>query len=254
MKAKEILSAEELKQYHEEWEQFKQKYVGVHPRIQSEYNVHSGKPVISRIFQFQGKPIFRAHVFQKRLKSVDPYFISNNYIHKSWHAWHYFIVMEQMYHASSNLIRDNSKLVGKDIPETFRWRRPIEWVRDRGKISVELTIEDLGKKNNHQRERGHYTFYHDSKNRVISEISVLAFWQPRKYVENIERLRQRNQESLKSLERQIKDRESKHKRLLKPRKLKATAPELIERLRQGEIPEEELHDYFSFWEPTPKQP
>jgi len=53
--------------------------------------------------------------------------------------------MEQMYHAASNLIRDNSKLVGKDIPENFKWKKSIFWGNEKS-ISTELILEMFGKK------------------------------------------------------------------------------------------------------------
>ncbi|MCX6262230.1 MAG: hypothetical protein NTY95_15610 [Bacteroidia bacterium] len=62
MKLQDILSPEEIARYNEGWESFKGRY-----KLNSPYNTHSGMPVISEVYQFPGKPLFRAHVFGRRL-------------------------------------------------------------------------------------------------------------------------------------------------------------------------------------------
>jgi len=57
------------------------------------------------------------------------------------------------------------------------------------------------------------------------------------------------------LVRKIEAQTFNHRRLRKPRTtLKTTQEDLVEALRNGNIPEEELYDFFSLWEkePSPK--
>ncbi len=46
--------------------------------------------------------------------------------------------------------------------------------------------------------------------------------------------------------RKIEDRAIKHKQMINPSDY-IQKDKLIEMLRAGEIPEEELHDFFSYW-------
>jgi len=246
MKLKDILSKQEIENYHQQWDLFKQKYTspGKYTTIETGYYTHSGMPVISKVFQYKKEPIFRTHIFQKRLRKFDPYFISKTYIHQIWHASHYFVVMEQIYHASANLIRDNSKLVAKDIPENFEWRRPIFW--DDKMISVGLILENLGEQGKYLKERGNFIFY--KKNRAISRLSVLTYWLPRSYIESMKKVKQGDEEALEKLIRQIEHQDINQKRLIKPRTNLPSKDYLISELKAGRIPEEELHNFFSFWD------
>lgn len=242
MKVRELLLEKEVEKYKQAWNSFSHKYDSI-----SEYEVHSGMPVIGQVFQFEDKPLFRAHVFQKRLRRFDPYFISKKYVHPFWHAQHYFMVMEQLYHAGPNKIRDNSKLVGKDIPESFDWKIPIFW---RDNISVELILDDLGKHGNYLKEKGDFAFYNDKKNIVVSKMSVITYWQSRSYIRDIEGIKEGDSKALERLIRKIEHQAICHRQMIKPRKtLISSETELIEKLQSGEVPEQELHDFFSFWDP-----
>ncbi len=247
MKIEDILSKEEIKEYHQEWKDFKGKYVP-----ETSYNVHSGMPVLGKPFQFKDKYLFRSHVFQKKLRKIDPYFIARDYVFPFWHGMHYHLVFEQMAHASLHLFKpDYSKFMGKEVPEATLWRMPIFWDEN---ISIGLTFEGvlpigLGA----QKGRITALFYQDNKNRIISTMSYLVCWGFRKFAQDIENLRLGKENALENLIRRIKHREADHKKLLNPRQnLLANADELIARLQAGEIPEAELHDFFSFWDKTKK--
>ena len=241
MKVREFLSKDEVIEYKKSWVSFSGKYNAL-----SEHEVHSGMPVIGEIFQFQDRALFRTHIFQNKLRGFNPYFISDKYFHPFWHAQHYFTVMEQLYHAGSNKLRDNSKLVVKDIPERFKWRKPTFWDNP---TSAELILEDLGTKGKYYQERACFTFYDDKKGRPISEIDVTAFYQPRAYIRDMEAIRKGDQKALEKLLRRIKHQAICHRQMTKPRKkLISSEKELVEKLRSGEIPEKKLHDFFSFWD------
>jgi len=247
---KDVLKDEEIKRYEEGWANFKGKY-----RVNSPRNVHSGMPVISEVYQFEGYPIFRAHVFNKRLRSFDPYFIikeeSRGYIHPFWHAQHYFMVMEQMYHASKRLILgdEHDKEITKDIPREFEWKTPVFWSDN---ISIELITEKLRKTSSYDLEACYFRICKTDKD--LSYMSVLTFLQPRSYVRDIEKIKQGDNSAIDNLIRKIEAQELNHKRLKKPRTtLKATKDYLIEALRKGYIPEDELHDFFSLWDKEPSK-
>lgn len=245
-KVEDILSSDEISEYSSLWGSFGDKYI-----LESRHHTHSGISMISRVFKYKGKPIFRAHVFNKKLRKFDPYFISSKYIHPFWHALHYFIVMEQMYHTSSNLIRDNSKLVAKDIPGEFEWIRPIFWIKTPlPNISIELILEHLGTSRSHFKEKGNFAIYDDKIERVLSRMSIITYWQPRAYIRDLEKIKDGDNSVIDSLIRKIKMQDiNLHKRLIKPREnLVATKDYLTKELRSGKIPEEELHDFFSLWD------
>lgn len=238
---KDILSKDEIERYHKYWNSFEGKY-----RLNSPKRVHSGMPVISEVYQFEDKPVFRTHVFQRKLRKFNPYFISNKYFHPFWHAQHYFMVMEQLYHAGVNKVRDNSKLIVKDIPERFKWRKPTFWDCP---TSVELILEGLGEVGAHKQERTCFTFYDDKKNRPIAEVDVMTFYQPRAYLRDLERVKQGDSKAIDALIRKVHHQAIFHGEMDKPRTtLVSTEGELIKRLKSGEIPEAELDDFFSFWD------
>lgn len=240
MGLRSILSNEQIRDYHEKWKKFSDKHV-----LESAYNVHSGKPVIGKPMRYGKEKIFRGHVFLDKLREIDPYFIANKYIHPFWHAQHYFVVMEQMYHAGSNLIRDNSKLIGKDVPEKFNWARSLFW-QDRG-MSVELMLEDAGKRRGLDVEKGHFTFY-DKGNRRLSQVSVLTYWDERSYIKDMEDIRSGVDGAKDELIRKIECQEINHGKLLHPRLCRSSKDYLISEIRQGRVPSDNIHDFFSFWD------
>jgi len=238
MKLEDVLTIKEMEEYHGNWKPLTAK-----DAPENEHTVHSGMPVIGTVFQYKSKPVFRTHVFQKRLRKFDPYFITLTYVHPFWHALHYFIAMEQTYHAASSLIRDNSRLVGKDVPEKFEWKRSVFWV---DRISIELILEDLGQHGHYLKERGCFTFYDDRTNKAISQTSALAFWRPRAYVRSMENIKL-GKEKPERLIRKIERQDINLRKLINQRQNLPTKDYLISELMKGNVPEQELHNFFSFW-------
>ena len=66
-------------------------------------------------------------------------------------------------------------------------------------------------------------------------------------------LKEGNNNALERLIRKINWQDIWQKRLYKPRTNLPNKEFLIEQLKQGKIPEAELHDFFSFWD-KPEQP
>lgn len=239
---KDILIDDEIQKYNKEWKDFKDKY-----KHNTSYNVHSGNPVISRIYKFEDKPLFRAHVFCRRLRKEDPYNMAKKCLQPFWHAKHYLTVAEQMYTASTRLIiGDNyNQLMAKEVPGQFRWKNPIFW---RDNISIELIRVELGKRGKYDVQQGYFTFYSEKADKVLSRMSAASYWQKRAYVKDIQDIKQYNGKGIESLIRKIKWQDINHKRILKPRNnLLTTKDDLIKELRKGNIPEKELDDFFSFW-------
>ncbi len=239
----EVLAAEEINRYQEGWKKFKDKCV-----VNSSYYVHSGLPVISKVFRLEDKPIFRAHVFSKRLRRFDPYHIADKCIQPFWHAQHYIMVGEQMYSACSKLVIGEryERMIAKDVPIEFRWKKPLFWDET---VSVELIREELGKVGPYEKQIGYFTFYSDKTGKVLSRMSAESYWQQRAYVENIEKLKQGDKSVTEALVRKIEMQDVNHKRLKLPRTPKITKESLVAAVRNGVIPEE-IHDFFSLWDKT----
>jgi hypothetical protein len=240
---KDILTEEKIKKYQEEWDSFKDKY-----KVNTSYNVNSGNPVISIVYRFEDKQLFRAHIFGNRLKKHDPYFIAKKYLHPFWHAQHILIVCEQLYTASTKLLigDDYHKKMAKDVPLEFRWKKELFLLDN---ISIELIKENKGKRGEYEIEAGYFTFYSDKTKQILSKMSAISFWKPRAYILDIEKIRKGNKQATEDLIRKIKAQDINLKRMTKPRKkLLTTVENLEEQLRNGEMPEEELHDFFSYWE------
>ena len=238
----DILTEEEIKKYEEEWKNFRGKY-----KINSGYNVHCSLVVIGEVYQFQDKPVFRAHIFNKRLRKVDPYFIAEKCLLPFWSREHYFITAEQLYHASMQRIRGNLTFSVESGSST-KFKRKTFW---RDNISVELLY--------FSRERGgltiedcFFTWYDDKKNRIMGKMHLKISVTDRAFVRDLKALKRGDKEALKGLLRKIERQDINLHRLKKPRKdLKTTREELTEALKRGEIPEEKLIDFFSLWDKEP---
>ena len=240
----EILSNDQLGKYKEEWKNFKGKY-----RVNSLHNVHSGMPVISEVYQFEDKHLFRAHVFGKRLRKFDPYFIAKKCIQPFWHAQHYLIVAEQIYIASSKLLIGDryNKMIAKDVPVEFTWKKPLFWSDN---ISVELIIREFGKAGKYEKQNGYFTFYLDKSRKILSTMSADSYWKERTYVQLMNQLNNGyDNEALEKLKRIIEIQSQNNKRITPPRKnFNINKNDLISRIENGELPEEELHNFFSLWD------
>jgi len=239
----DYLSHMEIKRYQEEWISFREKY-----SVNTNKNTHSGLPVISAVYRFEDSPIFRAHVFNKRLRSFDPYHQADKCIQPFYHAQHYIMVGEQMYSACSRLMigEEYDKKIAKDVPIEFNWKKPLFWSDN---VSIELIREEGGTIRGYQKEEGFFTFYSDKTGKVLSRMSAMSFWQPRAFVEDINSIKKGDVQAIDSLVRKIEMQSINHGRLRNPRKtLKSTKDELIATLKSGNLPESELIDYFSLWE------
>jgi len=245
MALQDLLSEDEIKGYHEEWNAFTGKY-----KPETPYNVHSGLPIIGQVFQFGNKAIFRAHIFKKKLKKAfDPYFTSNQgYLHPNFHLCHYFFPIEQIAHiALARLIPNYQHYV---ITDRFDTKRPsimkgkIDFKETRASIEM-IPKVTLGK--NRFVTRGSATFYEDGTNEVLQVWYLEGFGELREYVKNIQKLRDGDTSVVDDLIREIEAVDKKHQNMINPRKY-VPKNELIERIRAGEVPEKELHDFFSYWD------
>ena len=61
MKVRELLDRKDLEKYRDSWKSFKDSHT-VRSGPLSEYEVHSGMPVIGEVFQFQDKPFFKDEI------------------------------------------------------------------------------------------------------------------------------------------------------------------------------------------------
>lgn len=246
----DILDEEELKEFHSRWSSFKTKYKN------SEYNnknnplknkeVHSEKPVIGRVFKFDEHLIFRSYVFSNRLRDMDPYFITGKYVHPFWHLVHYLTVAEQMYHASAGKIRNTDRLCTKEYCVELELSQPIFW-RDR--TFIQLILEPKRESEKYSIEDCYFTFYDDNSDKIKGTTYARTITELRDYVKCINALRQNDGEAMEKLIKKIEIQDILHKKLINPRKTLMSTPEnLIERLKSREIPEEEIHDFFSLWD------
>lgn len=251
MKLQDILSEAEIEQYHQDWNAFKKGYSKKTEYIQTPYNVHSGIPVISKIFRFEDKPIFRTHVFQKRLRRIDPSFLSDIHLMPHWHIVHYSTAAEQIYHASIGLIRDSDRFCAFEVPLEMKLSNRTFW---NDKISIEMIWKPKRKTREFLIEDCHISFYDDETNEAKNMFSIRTFVRLREYAYLLEKLKY-GEDTLVELTRRIESREKTNRRLIKPRKnLKITADYLIDELRKGNMAEEELHDFFSFWDKQTNKP
>ncbi len=240
---KDILTEGELSRYNQGWESFRGRY-----NVNSPKNVHSGMPVISEVYQFEDKPIFRAHVFGRRLRKFDPYFIASEHPMPFWNAQHYLMVGEQMYSATLHLaIGDEyNRRVAKEVPIEFNWKKPMFFIDN---ASIELIRVEEGKLRGYDKETGYFTIYSDKTGRVLSRMSAMSFWQDRTYIQLLKKLRQGDQSSMERLLRVIEAQDLTHKRRTPKRQTLTTSKdELIELVRLGQYPQEKFDDFFSLWD------
>ena len=233
--ASDILTPEEYKRYQNEWRDFKGKYTR-----NSHYNVNSNTPFISLVYQFQDKPLFRAKVFNRELRKFTPYFNAGEHLLPFWDGTHQLIVGVQMYTASSRLVRDDYDTTeALEARTSLNFKARIYW-DDR--ISVELIIEQ---RNLISSIYG--TFYSDKTKKLLAQGISLIVLHSRAYYECIERIKKGKKGEIPDLIRKIQMQEIHLGKLNVPRTNLPSAQSLISRLEQGEIPEAELHDFFSLW-------
>jgi hypothetical protein len=250
LKLEDMLSKEETDVFNMEWSMFEEKN-----KLSSPYEVHNAFPVISKIYQFRDKLIFRAKVFQRRdyLRKINPYHNAPFYLIPFWHAYHYVCVAEQIYHAATEKFRpNNQKYIVKDLPY-FDLNKPIYWpAKHQGHISAVGLI----KLRRGSWERGNaietYTchFIDDKSGEDYGSAGGLCLVGFRSYVQTMNNLKAGNPEAAEKLIRSIQGQEISHSRLYKRRdNLTICADELIETIRNGRIPNEEaMDDFFSLYE------
>ena len=238
---KHLLDDKLQKEYIGQWNKFKEKY-----KVNNSYNVHNGLPVISEVFQFQNYPIFRAHVFGKKLRSFDPYLISEEkHLNPYWHLMHYQMSVEQLYHASIKHFRDTNKYHAKEVPINLKLHESILWNEN---ISIELILINKKKTKKYLVEECYYTFFNEKDNKVKASILGLAFVEQRAFVKDIENL-DKGKDVIDGLIRKIEWQNIRLKKLKNPRKkLLMSKEELINELKNKNIPRKELCDFFSYWD------
>lgn len=242
----EILSKEEIEDYHNQWGKFGGKY-----KVETPYSVHSSFPVIGRVFQYNDKPIFRAKILKKPLKRIDPYFLGKKgYIHANFHLTHYFLPIEQIVHsAMPKLMPDYNNFI---ITDKFGKNPPQMNSRvhfDKSHPSIEL-IANVTRSNKKFVLRVGTTFYEDRENKALQKWYFDGVGVYREYVDCIEKLKEEfTEETTDQLIKKIENQYIRHQRLTNPRRSIPEKDDLIERIRNGSIPEDELHDFFSFWDP-----
>ncbi len=254
MKVKDILTPEEVKEYHAQWKVFDKKNV-----LETKFNVHSSLPVLSPAFVYRDKPIpiLRARVFQDRLRSYDPYFVATKYGNPFWHINHYTMVAEQMYHAGSNMIRDNSRLVVKDTLEGASMRIPTFWDSPHKHVSVELLLEPMAEKKATYlwAEHGHFTIYDDRKNFPIATLDFNTYAQERGYLREYHIISNgadapTKAKAKESLIRKIVMQSVRRSKWCKDPRTQPTmkTSKLIALVKDGSVSEEALYDHFSLWD------
>jgi len=241
----DLLSKEEIRKYHKEWYAFAEKY-----KPETPYKVHSGLPIIGQVFQYQNKPIFRSHIFKRKLKKAfDPYFTGREgYLHPYFHLSHYFFPIEQIAHVALSKIVPNYQYY--IVTDRFDNKKPIVM---KGKIdfkdtraSIEI-LPSVTRGKNKFVVRGSATFYEDRTNEPLQIWHLEGVGVLRKYVENIQRLKQGDSQAVEDLVREIEVIDIKHKKMINVRNY-PEKDELIKKLREGKIFEKKLHDFFSYWE------
>ncbi len=205
-------------------------------------------PVISEVYQFEGKSIFRAHVFGRRLRNFDPYFIASEHPMPFWNAQHYLMAGEQMYSATLHLaIGDEyNRRVAKEVPIEFNWKKPMFFIDN---ASIELIRVEEGKLRGYDKEMGYFTIYSDKTGRVLSRMSAMSFWQDRTYVQLLKRLREGDNSAMEKLMRVIEAQDLiQGKRTPKRQTLATSKDELIALAQLGQYPQEKFDDFFSLWD------
>lgn len=242
MRKKDYLSQEEREEFDKQWNGYKDRLTP-----ETKYNVHSNMPVIGKPLQFEDRSVFRAHVFQRKLKKFDPYFLSQSYIHPFWHLQHYVMAMEQTYHASLGIIRNNYKMSARDSIKDISLKKFIFW-RDRSPY-IELILQEKGHRGDFDIGRAFVDFYLMGEESPRGHIDVVTFSRPRNYIQKIEEIKKGNRASIDELTSMIESQDAKLKRMIESRQnLTATKEELIYQIKNGKLPEEEIHDFFSFWD------
>jgi len=249
-----FLESEDIERFHTQWEKFTGKN-----ELSVPYDVHNGKPVISKVFQFEDKSIFRARVFQgrKHLRQINPYNNAPYYQIPFWHYIHLMIVGEQLYHGMMELHRPNNyRYIVTEIPE-LSLKEKIFWpgrvnghVSAIGKYKTVMGSLEKGKLS----EKYYCLIYDDEERKEKGSFSTTNFIGFRSFFKTTNDLVEKKLGSKERMIRLIETQEREHNYLLQPRTdLTSSGEELIEKVESGGIPsEEELINFFSLYDRIPE--
>jgi hypothetical protein len=236
--AGDVLTPEEGELYRRGWENFPRKYEYSPPHI-----VQDGRPVISVIYRFENKHVFRAHVFGKALKDIDPYGIADEHLAPYWEIQHFMKVSEQMHIGSLKMEAGNTAYKMKSVVFSYHmeFRRPLYF---RENASVELVREERSSR----RHIDHLKFIKEKDGTETACIMAKTLCIPRSYAATMESIKGGGS-SIEKLVRQIKRQGVNLGKLRAPRKsMLSSEAALIKNVLEGRLPESELHDFFSFWD------
>jgi hypothetical protein len=247
-----ILQVQDSQDYHKKWENFEEKN-----KPETEYNVHSKKPVISKLMVYQTEPfpVMRSKVHQKKMREYDPYFTGKKYMNPFWHMQHYMMVAEQMGHAGANIFRGNSDKVFKDQLKSINIRKPTFWRNPNKHVSIELIIEELGASRKFLfNDNFYFTVYDDKTSHQIAKIHLRGYGDYRSYIKDIHVLESQvacaeKEEALERLIRKIDAQDVKQNQLLVEKREDLPKKEyMISELKNGIIPRDDLDNFFSLWD------
>lgn len=235
----EILTSDEMQKYETGWG-YHEKY-----KLNNEFDTHSNIPVIGKIFKFPEKQLFKAHIFGKRLRKYNPYFYMDKY-QCFWHLNHYNMAAEQMYHASTSLLRDNLEILAKEYNLETNLRKEAFF---RNNISIEMILRTIRKNKDYEMEDVKFYFYDETNKENIGQISAKTMVTERSYIKEYKRLNKNFEQAKKSLIEKINKQDYRLKHLIKPRKDKILDKEiLISRILQHEECLEDIKNFFSLWD------
>lgn len=245
MNLNDLLNEKQISQYHRDWSQYSNKYLEEYKHI-----VHSSVPLIGKTMKFNQYPVYRSHIFKKRLQKLfDPYFASKGYFHPLLHTTHYLILLEQIGHAA--FTKEIPKYYQYRLKERFKPRKPPEMKKsveiDKSQTSIEVIPKVI-----YRNERLFFdvslTFYNDKDNDILQKWYFDGVGEKREYVKCLENYKQNpNGENLGKLIMKIQNRSLSNKRLINQRSIFAKKESIINNLVVGRIIEREIHDFFAIW-------
>jgi len=162
-----------------------------------------------------------------------------------------------MYHAGSNMIRDNSKLVVKDIMKEFNALRPIYWRNSSKHMSIELMIQRREKTKRNENflfsEDIYFSFYNEKTHREHGNIHAQTFALYRSYIRDMNTILNSNNNieidnAKEGLIRKIESQDFKQNKIaILPRTNIVSGSYLINEIKKGNLPEDDITNYFSLW-------
>lgn len=140
------------------------------------------------------------------------------------------------------------------LPEKFDpkstpfMKKPIEFEGRKTKASIEAII-NVKKGKDKFIAKGNFTFYDDRTNEILQSWPLVGVGKLRNYVRHINNIKEGDEEAVDDLIRSIQGfYEKKHEKLSSQKENYVVKNYLINELKQGELPEQEIHHYFSLWD------